>query len=194
MKPCSRNRKPIAWLALGVLDSREAEALRDHLALCEGCRRYWEEMSNLTEGLAAAGPDSDLLASEFFHRRVAGKLRAVESVSIVENPGVWFRGLMPLWRVALPAVAVLMIAFFAMVAAWHHPALSEQTPPAQPVVQVAPAPSPESDLAPTVANYEAAANQSVEKLLDLLTRQGNQSLPPVPAYTALGLESTNTPF
>jgi hypothetical protein len=40
MKPCAKNRKLIAWLALGALEARRAAALRAHLALCEGCRQY----------------------------------------------------------------------------------------------------------------------------------------------------------
>ena len=89
MKPCSRNRKLIAWLALDALDAREAAALRDHLSVCEGCRRYWEGTSKVTEALASAQPDSELEASEFFHRRVAERLQEVESRSILKS---WRRG------------------------------------------------------------------------------------------------------
>ena len=129
MKPCSKNRKLIAWLALDALDAREAAALRDHLARCEGCRRYWEEISNVTERLASAAPDSNLEASEVFHHRVAEELQAVGSSSVLENLAAWLRGSKLNWRVALPAIAVLVIALLAMVAPRHPPALSLPAPP-----------------------------------------------------------------
>jgi len=191
MKPCSRNRKLIAWLALGALDAGRAAALRAHLALCEGCRRYWEDVSNVAGALASAQPDSDLEASEFFHHRVAERLRAVESSSVLEELAAWLSGSMLNWRVALPAITVLAIALWAMVAPRRHPVVSLPAPPA---VQAVSASSSESDLAPTIANYQMVANQSLEKLSELLTRQGNKSLPPAPIYTASSLELTNAPF
>jgi hypothetical protein len=193
MKPCSKNRKLIAWLALDTLNTRKAAALRAHLALCEGCRSYWEEISNTTDGLAAAQPDSNLEASEFFHHRVAQKLYTVESSSVLENLVACLRGSMLNPRVALPAMAVLVIGLFAMAALRHHPALSVPAPRA---VQLVTASSSGSELAlePTIANYQMIANQSLDKLSELLTRQGNKSLPPAPVYTTLSLELANRPF
>jgi anti-sigma factor RsiW len=191
MKPCSKNRKLIAWLALDALDAREAAALRNHLARCEGCRRYWEEISNVTERLASAAPDSNLEASEVFHHRVAEELQAVGSSSVLENLAAWLRGSKLNWRVALPAIAVLVIALLAMVAPRHPPALSLPAPPA---VQVVSTSSSGSDLAPTIANYQMIANQSLDKLSELLTRQGNKRLPPAPVYTISSLEVVNASF
>jgi anti-sigma factor RsiW len=130
MKPCSKNRKLIAWLALDALDAEKRRRFANHLALCEGCRRYWEEISNVTERLASAAPDSNLEASEVFHHQVAEELQAVESGSVLENLAAWLRGSMLNWRVALPAIAVLVIALLAMVAPRHHPAASLPAPPA----------------------------------------------------------------
>ena len=191
MKPCSKNRKLIAWLALDALEARKAAALRDHLALCEGCRRYWEEISNVAEGLASAAPDSKLEASEYFHHRVAEKLQAVESSSILETLAGWLGGRRLNWRVALAGMAALGIALFAMVAPHNHSSLP---PPATPTAQVASASSSESDLAPSIANYQMIANQSLEKLSELLTRQGNKSLPPTPLYTASSFQLADGSF
>jgi anti-sigma-K factor RskA len=191
MKPCSRNRKLIAWLALGALDAEKAAALRDHLAVCQGCRRYWEEISNVTETLASAQPDSNLEASELFHHKVAAKLQAVEAGSGLEDLAAWLRGSILNWRVALPAIAVLAIAVLAMVAPRHHSSSSLSAPPA---VQAVSASDSESDLAPTIANYQMVANQSLEKLSELLTRQGNKNLPPAPIYTASSLTLADEPF
>jgi hypothetical protein len=191
MKPCFKNRKLIAWLALDALDARKVAALREHLALCEGCRRYWEEISTVADGLASAAPDSNLEASEVFHHRVAKELQAVESNSVMENLRAWLRGALLNWRMAVPAIAVVVIALLAMVAPRHHPALSLPVPP---VVQVVSASGSGSDLAPTIANYQMVANQSLEKLSELLTRQGNKRLPPAPVYTISSLEVVNASF
>jgi hypothetical protein len=186
MKQCSKNRKLIAWLALGALEARKAASLRDHLAGCEGCRRYWEEISNVTEGLAAASA-FNLEASEFFHHRVAEKLKAVESSSVLENVAAWFRGSMLNWRVVLPATAVLVIALFAIITPRPNPAVS-------PSVQVVSKSSTGSDMDPTLANYQIIANQSLEKLSELLIRQGSKPLPPVPVYTASSFEPADASF
>lgn len=191
MKPCSRNRKLIAWLALNALDGQQAAALRAHLADCEGCRGYWEEISKVTEGLAAAQPDSSLEASELFYRRVAGRLRAVESSSVPENLAAWFRSSTLNWRVAVPAVAVLVIALLAVVAPRQHPSPSKSSSLGAEVVS---APGPETDPAPTIANYQLVASQSLERFSELLTRQGNKPLPPAPLYTASGVRAPDVPF
>ena len=192
MKPCPRNQKQIAWLALGALEAREAAALREHIAKCEGCRRYWEEISDMTEGLASAKPDSNLEPSDFFHRRVAEKLREVESSSVLENLAAWLRGTMLNWRLALPAMAVLVIALMAMAALRHHQAISRPAPPT--VQAVVAASSSGSDLAPTIANYQMIANQSLDKLDELLTQQGNKRLPPAPVYTITSFEPAHASF
>jgi negative regulator of sigma E activity len=191
MQPCSKNRKLIAWLALGMLEGREAAELREHISTCEGCRRYSEEIANVAARLEAAEPDSDLKASDFFHRRVAGKLRAVESSSLVERLAERVRGAMPNWRVALPAMAVLALALLVMTASQHYTA---PFAPATPVAQGLPAAGADSDLAPTLANYQMIANQSLDKLSDLLTRQGNRNLPAAPVYTASSFQTANGSF
>ena len=66
--------------------------------------------------------------------------------------------------------------------------------PAPPTVQVVSVSSSESDLAPTIANYQMIANQSLEKLSELLTRQGNKPLPPTPVYTISSFELENASF
>jgi hypothetical protein len=191
MKPCSRNRKLIAWLALDALAAPEAAVLRDHLARCAGCRQYWEDVSSVTDGLSAAAPDSNLEASEHFHRRVAEKLRAVESSSVLDDLAAWARGWLLNWRVALPVLAMLVVALFAVIAFGPHSAVS---PPPPLAAQAASKSDSRSDLAPTLANYQMVAQESLEKLSDLLTRQGNQSLPPAPVYTVSGLEPAKVPF
>jgi len=79
MKPCNKNRKLIAWLALDELEDRRARELRAHLENCAGCRGYLKEISNVTEKLATAQAESDVQATESFHQRVVGALRATAS-------------------------------------------------------------------------------------------------------------------
>ncbi len=189
MKPCATNRKRIAWLALGALETREAAELRDHLARCEGCRRYAEALSNVAEGLAAAAPDSNLEASERFHRRVAEKLEGVETGSILEGLAAWLGRCWPSWRVALPGFAVLVLALLAVIGARHY---STVFPPKQP--QAGSPSGGGTDLAPTLANYQIVAGRSLAELDELLTRQGNQRLPPAPLYTASTLGEADGPF
>jgi len=191
MKPCSKNRKLIAWMALDALDARRTSALRNHLDHCEGCRGYWEEVSNVTERLKSAAPESDLEAPEFFHHRVIEKLQAIESSSVLQILVAWLRGALLNWRVALPAAAVLVIALLVMVAPRHPPAVSL---PAPATVQVGSPSSPGGDLAPTIANYQMVASQSLEKLDELLTREGNKPLPPAPLYTASRLALAEASF
>src|SRR6266852_3236258 len=81
MKPCSNNRKLIAWLAVDALDDRQTRSLRAHLETCEGCRRYLAEISNVAQKLSAAAAPPDIHAAESFHQRVLGALRAEETAS-----------------------------------------------------------------------------------------------------------------
>jgi hypothetical protein len=191
MKPCSKNFKLIAWLALNALEAKTASALREHLALCEGCRCYWKEISNVTEGLAAAGPDTNLEASESFHREVAERLQAAEAGSVLPNLAGWLCGSVPRWRVALPTAVALALALFAMVAPQHPPLVSSSAPSWAPVAEEA---ALGGDPAPTIANYQMVARQSLEKLDQLLLRQGNRRLPPAPVFTASGLQLAQGAF
>ena len=181
MKPCSQNRKQITWLALGELDAGSEKSLREHLAGCDGCRRYFEEISGVTEKLAAAEPDSSIQAPDFFHQRLTEKLRAAESGLIFKGAAAWFARMTPVWRVALPGMAVVLLAVFVVVTR-RQPSDVAVAPP--PVVQVVTKLNSESDLAPTMGNYQMIAGQSLDKLDEVLTKEGNENLSPAPIYTA----------
>jgi anti-sigma factor RsiW len=187
MKPCAQNRKLIAWLASNALDARQTRQLQAHLETCEGCRRYLAEVSNVTERLTAAEANADVQASEVFHQKLAGKLRAVKPDSVGEILAAYFRGTLLNWRVALPAIAALVVVIGVTVAIWRQPPVVPS--PRIASTQTASVSDADDDLAPTIANYQRVANQSLDKLDALLTRQGNRSLPPMPIYTAstLGL-------
>jgi len=181
MKPCSKNRKLIAWLAVDALDGRQALDLRAHLETCEGCRQYLQELSHVTEKLAAAGISSDIEPSGSFHRRVVARLRAAESVSVWESLVAHLRGTTLNWRVALPVIAAIAVLIAASSGFVRRPDVSPHT---QFSARTALVPNSKSDLLPTIANYQMVANQSLDKLDELLTRQGNRNPSPTQIYTA----------
>jgi len=181
MKPCSRNRKPLALLALDELDACRARELRAHLQTCAGCRRYLEEISTVKATLTAAETKPDIEASESFHRRLTSRLRAEPAGSLWETLAAWVGAARLNWRVALPALgatAVLVVMLSSLV---RHPVPSAPVPIR---VQVAVTPAMQCELSPTIANYQRVANRSLDELDDLLTRQGTKSHTPTPIYKA----------
>ena len=181
MKPCSANRKLIAWLAVDALDVPQASDLRAHLETCAGCRRYLEEISNAAERLIAAEAQPDIQATESFHQQVVRRLKAAEAGSYSEMAGARLRAMLLNWRVVLPVIgaAAVVIAAWSMFAPRQRVA---RPTPAQ--VQAAIAPKPKHELPPTLSNYQRVANRSLDELDELLTRQGNRNPPPTPFYTA----------
>jgi hypothetical protein len=113
-------------------------------------------------------------------------LRAAKPDSLGEILAAYFRGTLWNWRVALPAIAAL-VGIGVTVAIWRQP--PEVSSPPTAGIQTASGSDADDDLAPTIANYQRVANQSLDKLDALLTRQGNRALPSMPIYTAstLGL-------
>jgi len=190
MKPCVQNRKLIVWLTLNTLDARQTRHLRAHLETCEGCRRYLAEISNVTERLAEQ-ENLDIRASESFHRKVAGRLQSAKPDSIGEILSAYFCRTLLNWRVALPAVAALVLVCVT-VTILRQPPKIVLTP--RPGIKTASVSSADSDPAPTIANYQRVANQSLAKLDALLTRQGNRPLPPMPIYTASSFGLANESF
>jgi anti-sigma factor RsiW len=191
MKPCAQNRKLIAWLASNALDARQTRQLQVHLETCEGCRRYLAEISNVTERLAAAEENPDVQASESFHRKVAGRLRTAKPDSLGKILAAYLRGILLNWRVALPAIAALVVVGVIVANLPQPPRVS---PSSRAGTQTALVSDADNDLAPTIANYQRVANQSLDKLDELLTRQGNRALPSMPIYTASTLGLANESF
>jgi anti-sigma factor RsiW len=181
MKPCSKNRKLLAWLALDELDTRRAGELRAHLQTCDGCRRYLEEISTVTQQLATAETTPGIQASESFHQRLVTRLRAEQPASLWETVAGLLAAARLNWRVALPVLGAAAVVIATLSILVRQPAVS---PPAPISVQAVLPPAWKSDLAPTIANYQRVANRSLDELDDLLTRQANRKPPPAPIYTA----------
>ncbi len=189
MKPCTGNRRLIAWLAVGALEAEKAAKLREHIDRCEPCRNYWEEVSSVAHRLESAAPNSQLKASEAFYRRLDGKLQSVQPVSLGKwlewNVRDWQRN----WGLALAATVLVLL--FGVTVVRHY---SGPTPLAQTVTPTIPPALLAANLAPTVLNYQAIARNSLEQLDEVLTRQGNEPLPSAPIYAAVGVELASASF
>jgi hypothetical protein len=191
MKPCASNRKLIVWQTLHALDAQQTRLLQAHLETCAGCRRYLTEISNLTEGLVTVETNPDILASESFHRKVAQKLRAAKPDSWREIVAANFQRMAWNWRVAVPVVAALAL-IGVMLASWPQPSQVAAHRPAEPSVMFTS--GSDTDVAPTIANYQRTADQSLEKFDALLTRQSKRALPTTPSYTASTRSLANESF
>lgn len=191
MKPCRKNRKLIVWLAVNALDAAPARELRAHLETCANCRSYLAEISHVTERLATIEATPDIQASENFHRRVVGGLRTARHYPVKEILAAGFRRTRLTWRVALPAITALVVIGVA-IATWRQP--PDVSSPAPSGIQTVSVSDADNDLAPTFANYQMVAHQSLARLDALLTRQGNRGLPPMPIYTASTLTLANGSF
>jgi hypothetical protein len=147
-------------------------------------------MARVTTALNASAPSSDTQASEAFHRRVANAVRAEKTTSPWEETVDVLNGRVWNWRVALSGCAAVALGF-ALLSHFQQP-----TPIQISAVTIAPAVTvadPESDLEPSIRNYQIAANRSFEKLDELLTKQARQNPTFAPAYTASSLALANGP-
>jgi anti-sigma factor RsiW len=183
MKPCLRNRKRIALLALEALDAAHERDLRTHLENCPACHAYWQEMSALSGKLSSAQRPVPLEASERFHQRVVRAVR-VDRPSAM-NP-LFPRWTSFAWRVALPVVGIGAVMVGALFLSIRHPEdlrRSTAAPHSTAATQV--------DLEPSVANYQMMANESLDRLDELLTRQGNRNPPPSPRDTGPASAAAN---
>jgi len=181
MKSCSKNRQLITWLALDELDASQARELRAHFENCEECREYWIEISNVAEKLTAVETAPEVQPSRSFHQELMGRLRAGEAESIWETLASQLRGGLLNWRLVVPVLA--LVAVLGAVLPFHErptgiaPSLKSQARVVSPV-------RPKGDLPPTIANYQTVANQSLEKLDELLTQQASRNPAPTRIYTA----------
>jgi len=180
MKPCSRNRKLLVWLAMDALDAEQGRPLRVHLETCAGCRRYLDEISTVRESLGSWELAPDLEGSPAFHRRWVSALHAGSPAPVWGIVAAHLRGNVLSWRVVLPALGATALLILTLATLTHRP---HAPTPAQASAPTVPPPALKADLPPTLSNYQMAAHQSLEALDELLTRQGIRSLPPARVYT-----------
>src|SRR5512140_588409 len=102
MKPCFNNRKLIALYVLGSLQPERATSVREHLVVCEGCRAYFNELSNVSASLSTAEPQG-ITPSASFHRELVRRIKAETAEPVLTRMAESIRGLLLNWRVAVPA-------------------------------------------------------------------------------------------
>jgi len=181
MKTCQRNRKSIALLTVGALDSDEEKQLRAHLHDCESCRKYFNDLAELNRKLTIASrtDTEEFAVSERFHQAVLRALHKAEA-----KPGLQLlMGRLIGWRTAFAAAAVVAIVAISLFRLLPPPATVMPVP-----LRIEPAET--RALPPPLASeYWLAANHSLDQLDDLLTRQARQGLPPAPRFTVATLLS-----
>jgi hypothetical protein len=187
MNVCRRRRKEIALLALNATGGEPARELRSHLESCPGCCQYLAEISHVSERIRGAEAESGIEASPAFHRKFVAALRREEARP--ETLATIVQALLSRWRVSVPVSLVLLVT--AVVLVWssgkHQPPSSM---PGDGSTRVASS-GAAKDVEPTISNYSAAANRSLEQFDELLTQQANKHFARYPVYTAGGaLESS----
>ena len=185
MKPCSNYCKPIAWLVLRALDSREERELRAHLEKCPGCRLYLEELSDISDKLSACTINPDMRASETFHQHLVHRLKAEASASRWAAAMAQLQAALPNWKMALPVIGAVAAVVTGLLLVARPPVGSL---PRESRINTATAmPPAKHQLPPTISTYQMIANRSLDKLDEHLASEGNRNPPPAPVYTVSSL-------
>jgi len=114
--PCPQMQDQIADYVLGALDTQQAEALRAHLAGCDGCRQYAQSLKSQARSLVAFGGqiDTDMEARQ---DRVIEALQAMSPAEAGRTRVFPFVG-----RFLRTAVAaVLVLGFGVSIGRWTAP-------------------------------------------------------------------------
>lgn len=178
MKPCHKYRKSIALLAMNALDEQPTATLNSHFGHCQACQRYYQELRSVAASVNSlpALVEASASASGFEFRApvFAPARRNFRRILVTPVPR-------RTWLFALPALSTIAVVIVLVVVLHWHP-----VPQTRSAHQVA-SPSVSSfspDLAPTVANYQAVLNESLDDFDQLLTLQCAKPIPtPVP-FTA----------
>jgi len=180
MNPCAKTRKRIALMASDVLDVKEAEALREHIASCPGCRVYWRSISDLTGRLKNAGSLPAAEASESFHREVARKITAQPRHFSFSQWARAVQRLLPEHRLAGLGISVaVIVAVLVVFEPFRHRSplpQDDRTGPASVASRVEAPPS-------TVASYRRAAEISLDSFDTFLTLQAARTSTATDTFT-----------
>jgi hypothetical protein len=185
MNPCAKNKRRIAWMAAGVLDETQAEALRPHLENCPGCRSYWNSLCNLAEQLVRASdlPPAHLPPS--FHERVGQKIQPREKTAPLFH-WVGLRHWLFVERrlAAIAGVIVLgagvLLGIQSLRGGKQHRSVETTT-----IHQAAPSVTPPH----TLASYRRAAEISLENLDTLLAKEGTGNASEMKTFTVSSLSA-----
>jgi len=190
MKPCRKNQKQIVWLVMDALDNVQAAELKSHLQRCDGCQVYRSEIELLRNNLVEMDLATEIQAKESLHRRIMTALSENQAETGGPAISLGVQRLRMSWRAAVQTACVVAVGILILAAlASRHEA--PHAPSAQ--THVIPIPTEHPDVLPTIANYRAIANQSLDQLDELLTRQSKRPIPSPPSFSAATLALVNVP-
>ena len=167
-------------MAAGALEAAEAEQIRNHLQTCEGCRRYYEEIVQVT-ALLSIEPEATIHTTEIFHKGVLDALRKQDQQSFWVNFLPWVQSTFANSRLTLPGAAAAALAVAALLIfseRSHRSFPSEKQTLTSSVRRVDP------DLEPTLSHYQTVANQSLEQFDELLSAQAKKNPSAAPIFSA----------
>jgi hypothetical protein len=185
LNPCHKNKRRIAWMALGVLDQIEVQTLRQHLETCPDCRSYWQSMSDLSERLLRASESPQAEPTEAFHGRVAFKIRELGNGAPFFNWASILQRLLQVRRLAAIAAA-LVLGSATLILFQIHLRDRNRVVPQKEITTVHLA-TPSAVPPPTLASYRRAAETSLETLDALLTQQAVRNAPVFETFTVSSL-------
>lgn len=184
MKPGKRNRKLMAWLALGEPDANRASPLRAHLRECEGCRSHFEELSHIAEALRDPILEPAVEASEGFHRRLLASLRTADRATRLRPTPELFDGVWSSWPVVLPPCRLVPVGSLAVITLSRPGEARQQRAERQ---QPLSGQRIKFDFEPTISNYKTVAMKSPDRFDELVIEQGSRNLSPGVVYPASAL-------
>lgn len=168
MKPCAKNREPIALLAMRNLPGGEAGKLRAHLAECPGCAAHAEELARFCGPYADAPKLGEAKLTRDFHNKLSARIRGEEEArAAVPVPTDGGAGI-AFWRIPLAAAAMVAAMLCLLPPAPTVPA------PDAPSLAARPASTGNGLPSPRLANYYAAIRRSPEALDMFLANQVGQ--------------------
>lgn len=172
MNPCSKDRKQIVWLIMDALSPPQAERLRSHLRVCDGCRAYHEVLSALKEKLREATVPSSISTSEFFHQRLLSRLQAEQPAPVSQPFTSYLCRLLLRPRVLVPVgcAAAMAITLFLVGPRHFNRTPGPENQQGAVTLQV------QNLLQPTISTYQSAVDRSLDEFDELLTRQANRVL------------------
>lgn len=183
MKPCSQKQMRLALLVLNALQADEARELQQHLAACEGCRSYLEELRTVSGRIAKIEPLAELPRAVGFHQKLVHRLRAERPRPLAAQITDGLSNLIRSWRAALPVLGASATAIAVLVVFHYQRNTNAPVDPGLKPITAAAA-VPKTDFAPTLSSYQFLANESPDKLDEALALQASHNPAPAALYTA----------
>src|SRR3989442_6923253 len=115
MKPCSKNRKAIAWLAVNALATEQAEAIRAHLRACPGCHDYWQQIVAIAQQFETADILPEVRTDERFHRRLVRRISEHQKRPAPVAAIDFFREWLLDWRTVTSTTVVMIFVLVCIV-------------------------------------------------------------------------------